>query len=64
MGQQTLQTIITLSGKVDNTFGNIGIKKRTVLFQLTHSIVQLRLDIAAFFIYCKIYARFTYRGNG
>lgn len=24
MGQQTLQTIITLSGRVDNTFGNIG----------------------------------------
>ena len=39
-------------------------KKRTILIKLTHSIVQLRLDIAAFFIYCKIYARFTNRGNG
>ena len=39
-------------------------EERTVLLQLTHSPVQLRLDIAALFVYHKIYAGFANRGNG
>ena len=41
----------------------ICLKKRTVVLQLAHSPVQLRLDIAAFFVYYKIYAGFSNCGN-
>lgn len=44
MGQQTLQTVITLSGKVDNTFGNIG----TALINVGNHIDALSQKIIDF----------------
>ena len=44
MGQQTLQTIITLSGKVDNTFGSIG----TALINVGNHIDALSQKIIDF----------------
>lgn len=44
MGQQTLQTVITLSGKVDNTFGNIG----TALINVGNHIDALSQKIINF----------------
>lgn len=44
MGQQTLQTIITLSGKVDNSFGNIG----TALINVGNHIDALSQKIIDF----------------